>query len=93
MNLKLYIYIYTKVTFLQSGRDIRPFLLSGQDVASATFLEFQPFQRHRRVLVTGQTTDNAGYSFKVGVTEAHAKRIMHQLAVRTAVGTLRTKIA
>jgi hypothetical protein len=35
------VYVKTKqmVTFLNSGHNMSPFLLSGQDVASTTFLE------------------------------------------------------
>jgi hypothetical protein len=44
-------------------------------------------------LVTWEMIASAGYNFKVGVPEAHAKHIVHHLALKSVVGTLRTKIA
>jgi hypothetical protein len=44
-------------------------------------------------LVSGEMTASTGYNIKVGVPETLAKRIMRQLAVRTAVWALRAKMA
>jgi hypothetical protein len=61
------------VTFLHSGRDMSPFLQSGEDAASATFPGI--FAVLATSLVIGEITASMGYNFKVGVPEAVVKRI------------------
>jgi hypothetical protein len=79
------------VTFLHSGRDMSPFLLNGQDVASTTLPGiFCCFSDTGMSLVIGEMTTIRGYDFKVVVPEALARRIIRQLAVRTAAGALKS---
>jgi hypothetical protein len=44
-------------------------------------------------LLLGDIAASMGYNFNVGVPEAVAKRIIGQLALRTAVGSLRATIS
>jgi hypothetical protein len=63
------------------------FLLGGQYVTPATFLGSSA------VLATGEMAAIMDYNFKAGVPGTLAKRVTRQIAVRTAAGPLRAKIA
>jgi hypothetical protein len=81
------------VTFFHSARDMSPFLLSGRDVAFATFPGILAVLVASASVVIGEMTANTSHNFKVRGPEALAKRTICQLVVRTAVGVIRAKIA